>query len=126
MPAQSAASALQAQITALGERMDQGFNKIELLITGVESRVRSLEQREAGCQPIVNQQISASWKAIDELKTANVLQGETNADLRKETESLRRLVTGLETKVAIITGALGLVGGGAATWLIGKLLGLIA
>lgn len=124
--AQTAQTALQAQITDLGVRMEKGFAKLEDIMTGVESRVRGLEQREAGCSPMVNARLDAAWKAIDELKTANVLQSETNTDLREGTESLRRLVTGIETKVAIIFGALGLIGGGAATWMIGKLLGLIA
>jgi len=124
--AQTAQTALQAQITDLGVRMEKGFAKLEDIMTGVESRVRGLEQREAGCSPMVNAKLDAAWKAIDELKTANALQSDTNAELRKENETLRLLVNKLENQVAIIATGLGLIGGTAVGWLVGKLLGLIA
>lgn len=57
--------ALQAQINSLSERMEKGFNKLEAIMTGVESRVRSVENKEAACSPIMTSRVDAAWREID-------------------------------------------------------------
>lgn len=61
-------SALQRQITDLGERMEKGFDKIEKLVTGMDARVRAVEQKEASCQPITQARLDAVWREVDEQK----------------------------------------------------------
>jgi hypothetical protein len=110
-PAASGQTALQQQITALGERMEQGFTKLESIMTGVEGRVRGLEQREAGCQPIITQRLDAAWKTIDE-----------------HTGEIKRLsdaILELRQTNKILTWLGGLIGGATLLWLVSNLLGLI-
>lgn len=57
---------LEKQIGTLGERMEKGFERLEKLMSGVEERVRVVETREAGCQPILSGRIDAAWRTIDE------------------------------------------------------------
>lgn len=58
--------ALQAQINGLGERMENSFLKVERMLDAIEQRMRGLEQREAGCQPLINSRLDAAWKVIDQ------------------------------------------------------------
>ena len=112
MPAPTQTSVLQSQITALGERMEQGFNKLESIMTGVEGRVRGLENREAGCQPILTSRLDAVWKRVDEHES----------DIKK----LNEAITALKQTNKILSWLGGIVGGAALLWLITQLLGLIA
>jgi hypothetical protein len=66
MPSSSAA---QAQITALAEGMNRGFTEVKFMLQGFDERLRSLETREAGCQPIVQTRIDAAWRRLDEHDT---------------------------------------------------------
>ncbi len=59
----------QAQLDALGERMDKGFSEIKEMLKGFDERVRGLETREAGCQPILTSRIDAAWRKIDSHET---------------------------------------------------------
>lgn len=92
--------------------MDQGFNKIESLVTGVESRVRGLEQREAGCQPMINQRLDQAMLKINE----------HDADLR----TLKETIAELKHTNKILTWLGGILGSVLLVWLISQLLGLIA
>jgi hypothetical protein len=110
-PLPSQQSALQAQITALGDRMEQGFNKLEQIMTGVEGRVRGLEQREAGCQPIVTARMDAAWKKIDE----HEVEINQMSDAIVELKQTNRLLTWLG----------GIVGSALLIWIVSQLMGLI-
>ncbi len=55
----------QAQIDALGERMDRGFGEIKELVRGYEERLRGMETREAGCAPLMNSRLDAAWRKLD-------------------------------------------------------------
>ena len=57
--------ALQAQIRSLEDRMEKGFTKLEGIMTGVESRVRTVENKEAACSPIMNSRVEAAWREIN-------------------------------------------------------------
>lgn len=96
-----------AQITALGERMDQGFTRLEAVMTGVEGRVRGLEQREAGCQPIVSSRMDAAWKKIDE-HTA-------------ELKDLHDAVKALQHANRIITWIAGIAGSSLVLWFMSQI-----
>lgn len=109
---------LQAQIDAMWDRMEKGLEEIKAMLRANEERLRALENRESSCQPLIQSRLDAAWKMIDELKAANELQRKTNEDLHK-------LITGLQSKVALIMWVFGLVGGGTITWLLAGLLGLI-
>jgi hypothetical protein len=107
----SGQSALQQQIVALGDRMEQGFSELKTIMTGVEGRVRGLEQREAGCQPIVQARMDAAWKRIDEHES--------------EIKRLSDAILELRQTNKILTWLGGLMGGATILWLVGNLLGLI-
>lgn len=104
-------TALQAQITALGDRMEQGFNKLESIMTGVEGRVRGLETREAGCQPIITSRIDAAWREIE----AHKMEIKKLSDAILELKQTNRILTWLG----------GLLGSAIVLWIVGQLLGLI-
>jgi hypothetical protein len=110
-PAAGAQAASQSQITALGDRMEQGFNELKQIMTGVEGRVRGLENREAGCQPIVNARMDAVWKRVDEHDA--------------EIKELRSTITELKQTNKILTWLGGLVGSAFVLWVVGFFLGLI-
>lgn len=55
----------QAQMDALGERMDRQFNEVKDMLLRYEERLRGLENREAGCAPIVMTRIDAAWRKLD-------------------------------------------------------------
>jgi predicted phage-related endonuclease len=107
----NATSALQAQITALGERMEQGFTKLEQIMTGVEGRVRGLEQREAGCQPIVTARMDAAWKKIDEHEV--------------DIKTLKETISELKHANRILTWIGGLLGSTLIIWFITQVIRLI-
>jgi hypothetical protein len=59
-------NALQAQINALGETMQNGFKEMKELLQGIEQRVRGIETQEAGCAPLVNQRLKAVEDRVKE------------------------------------------------------------
>jgi heterodisulfide reductase subunit A-like polyferredoxin len=81
-PPSGQTTALQAQITALGERMEQGFTELKQIMTGVEGRVRSLETREAGCQPVITAKVDAVAKKVEEHEADLKVLKETVAELK--------------------------------------------
>ena len=101
MPVQSGQLALQAQITALGERMEQGFNKLEGIMTGVEGRVRGLETKEAACQPIVTQRMDAAWEVIRQHSTDIKALNEAIISLKQTNKILTWVATILSSTVII-------------------------
>lgn len=103
--------ALQAQIVALGERMDQGFSRLENILSTFENRVRGLENREAGCQPLITSRLDAAWREIDS----------HTAEIKK----LNEVITELRQANRIITWLGGTVGGAIILWIVGQTLGLI-
>ena len=58
--------ALQVQVDALGERMDKGIDEIKRMLEAFDGRVRAVETREAGCQPILTGRMDAAWRTIDD------------------------------------------------------------
>lgn len=63
-------SALQAQILALGERLELGLAEIKTMLNRFDERLRALETRESGCQATLTGSISAAWRKIDEHEAA--------------------------------------------------------
>jgi len=64
MPPNSLAG-LQPQIDAIA----QGVVEIKTMMRDFDERVRTLEQREAGCQPIINSRLDAAWRKLDNQET---------------------------------------------------------
>ncbi len=62
----AALTALQAQIDNLGERMEKGFDELKDMILSFDTRVRGLETREAGSQPVFTAGLEAARKRLDE------------------------------------------------------------
>jgi len=60
---------LQQQIVSLGERMEKGFDELKRLFSGMDERVRTVENREASCQPALSGRIDAAWRSIEDNKS---------------------------------------------------------
>lgn len=101
MPTPSGQSALQAQINQLGERMDRGFSELKEIMTGVEGRVRGLETREAGCQPMVTSKIDAVAKRVDEHEAELKTLKENVAEL-KHSNRIMSWIGGLLSSTLIV------------------------
>jgi len=104
-------SAAYQQIAALGERMDKGFEKLERILSNIEERVRCLENREAACQPTIDNKI----ESVERQVAAHDL----------EIKALRDIVRTVTQQVKWVTGIGSLMGSSVILWLVGKLLGLI-
>lgn len=112
------AGALQAQITALGERMDRGFSELKEILQGMDDRVRRLENNEAGCQPLVNSRLNEAWRQLDQ---------HTN-DIKALNDAFAKLkdtIAELQHANKILTWIGGILGSAVIVWLITQLLGLI-
>lgn len=121
--------ALEAQLTALGATVQQGFQRIEQTLLSLDQRLRGLENREAGCQPLINSRLDAAWKTIDELKAELiVMKNRQAADKANQDEAItaQALTIGrLSHSLAVARWIGGLVGGGVVTYIVTQLMGLI-
>lgn len=94
--------ALQAQINSLSDRMEKGFNKLEMIMTGVESRVRSVENKEAACSSITTSRVDAAWREID--KHSAQLKGfEDILDKLIQTNNILKWFLGVITAIGTAT-----------------------
>lgn len=112
------AAALQAQITAWGERMDRGFGELKEILQGIDDRVRRLENNEAGCQPLVNNRLSEAFRQLDK----------HTADIKTLTDTIGQMketMAELQHANKILTWIGGLLGSALILWLVSQLLGLI-
>ena len=55
----------QAQIDALGERMERNFSEIKEMLLRFDERLRQTERLEASCQPLINSRLDAAFRKID-------------------------------------------------------------
>lgn len=121
--------ALQAQLTALGETMQQSLQRVETNIQDINNRLRGLENREAGCQPLINQRLDAAWRSIDEVKAELLVikksAGADKAELIGTINTQAQTITKLQSRIGLITGVGSLVGSGIILWLLNNWLGLI-
>jgi hypothetical protein len=115
-------STLQAQLAALGETMQQSLQRVEINIQDINQRLRGLETREAGCQPLINQRLDAAWRTIDEQKTEIATVKKT---AEEERIALAERITKLESRLALVTGVGSLAGTAIILWLLNNWLGLI-
>jgi hypothetical protein len=53
-------TAAQVQMDALGENMQIGFKEVKEMLQGIESRVRGIENQEAGCQPLMMERLAGA------------------------------------------------------------------
>lgn len=58
----------QQQIIDLGKKMEKGFERIEALLHGFDDRLRTMENREAACQPAIQIRLDSAWREIERLK----------------------------------------------------------
>lgn len=113
---------LTAQLAALGDFMQQSLQRVEANIADINQRLRGLENREAGCQPLITQRLDAAWRAIDELKAE---QSTFKKKHEEEVISLKLRLSKAESRLAQVVGIGSLVGSGIIVWLLNNWLGLI-
>jgi hypothetical protein len=111
-------AALQAQLTALGETMQQGFSDLKESIKGFDIRLRAVETHEAGCQPALHARIVAV--EADQ----KVTRAEIEA-LRDTVRALKDVVIELRQANRLMSWIGGIVGSALIVWVVGQLLGLI-
>jgi hypothetical protein len=61
MPSESS-DTLQIQINTLLNSMDE----IKSILHSMDDRIRGLENREAGCQPLITSRLDAAWRKLDD------------------------------------------------------------
>lgn len=74
---------LQTQINSLGQRMEKGFDEIKQIVSGFDARVRSVELKEANCNPLLNARVDAAWRKLDEQDQKMKEFGKTFDELEK-------------------------------------------
>lgn len=94
--------ALQAQINSLSERMEKGFNRLEAIMTGVETRVRTVENKEASCSPIMGSRVDAAWREIDK-HTAQIQTLEDMLHKLVQTNNILKWLLGVITAIGTAT-----------------------
>ena len=57
---------LQTQITSLGTRMEKGFDELKEIVSGFDQRVRTVELKEANCNPILTARVDSAWLKLNE------------------------------------------------------------
>ncbi len=98
--------------------MDRGFGEMKEMLTGIDSRVRRLENSEAGCQPLVNARLDAAWRKIEE-HSADI------EELEKAQKSLLETISELKQANRILTWIGGLLGSAVVLWVVSQLLALV-
>ncbi len=107
---------LQQQITNLGIAMEKGFDRMENLFRAFEERMRSMENREAACQPIIQARVDGMKAEIEALKAENkTMQGRV--------DTLEDNNSSMKTKMNIISWAGGIAGSAVLIDLVTRLMG---
>lgn len=107
---------LQQQITNLGIAMEKGFDRMESLFRAFEERMRSMETREAACQPIIQARVDGMRAEIETLKS-------DNKTLREKQDTQDDQISSLKTKMNIVSWAGGIAGSAVLIDLVTRLLG---
>lgn len=110
-PITATSDSLQAQILALGERMEQGFKRIEEKIDDYEARVRAVENIEAGFQPLVQARLASVERHV--------------GDHEKSMQLTQTAITELKQVVKLLAWIGSIVGSAVILWIIGQVLGLV-
>lgn len=109
---------MQAQIDRLAARMERGIEELKEMLQGFDNRVRSVEHREAACQPVVQARLDAAWRKIDENSTQIDL-------LNKTIQELRLTITELKRTQSLLSWLGGIVGSAVVIWVVSQVLAVI-
>ena len=96
----SGAESLQKQIDNLSTQVTQGFTRLEALLMNFDERVRSVENTQAGCQPVLTSRLDAAWRKIDEHEDAIDKIREIMRDLA-QTNRILKWILGIFTAVLL-------------------------
>lgn len=105
----------QAQFDGLGEQMKQGFDELKQMLRSYEERTRSIETREAGCQPIVTARIDAAWRELEEHNTRLTTKNTQINSLEKQVEKIVDMYKGLQ-RFCVAIGTIFIVSVGGFIW----------
>jgi len=98
--------------------MDHGFDELKELLRNSEERMRALETKEAGCQPLVNGRIDAAWREIDAHRVSI-------KDISGKVESQERAIEVLQQSNNLMKWIAGIAGSALIGWLILQILNLV-
>jgi predicted RNase H-like nuclease (RuvC/YqgF family) len=104
-------NSLQRQISALSSRLDQvaaDVSEIKAMLKDIESRVRKLENYEAGSHPLLESKIDAAWRKIDEHD--------------KKIDNLTQIVSRLDHSNRLMAWLGGILGSTVLIWLVTQIL----
>ena len=109
---------LQNQLNVLTNRVEQGFAELKEMLQGFDTRVREVEKNEASCKPLLENQISAAWRKIDEhsseIRTLNQAVAEMNV-----------IIVELKRTQSILSWLGGILGSTLVVWIMAQILGSI-
>lgn len=88
------------------------------MLSGMDDRLRTLETREAGCQPVITARMDATVRRIDDHDVKLRCQGEVM-------DQLAKVVTRLEENGKVTRWLLTAVGGAVLVWLVTQILSLV-
>jgi hypothetical protein len=97
----------QMQLKELKERMEKGFEDVKTLLRSFDERVRSVENNEAKCQPVLTTRVDLAWHDLDEhalsIKDLTELANAQAITITKVIEAQKHLNTLLKWGLGIIT-----------------------
>jgi hypothetical protein len=103
-------STTQIQIDNLADRMDAGFMEIKEMLRSYEERTRSLETKEAGCQPVIHARLDAHQQAIADHTTKLATKSVQVNTLEKSILTLGENINNRLAKLAVMYNILGAIG----------------
>lgn len=90
----------QAQIDALGDRMDKGFTELKEMLYRFDERIREIDRLQASSQPVLISRLDAAWRRID---SHSVEIDKYREDLVTLTHSLNQLENIFKWMLGIFT-----------------------
>lgn len=111
-------STLQNQINILTNRVEKGFSELKDMLQGFDTRVREMEKQEASCKPLLDNQISAAWRKIDEHSTEIKV-------LDLAVTELKLIIVELKRTQTMLSWLGGLLGSTVVIWIVSQILGTI-
>ncbi|MEM4406540.1 MAG: hypothetical protein QXS68_05790 [Candidatus Methanomethylicaceae archaeon] len=100
------------------DQITQDLHEIKEMLKEVESRVRRLENYEAGAHPLLENKLEAAWRKIDE-------NSRKIEDHERRFEKITSLITKMDQTNKILTWLGGILGSTVLVWLITQILEVV-
>lgn len=108
---------LGKQNVFLANRVEQGFAELKELLRGFDARVRYVENQEASCKPLLENQIVALYKKIDDQDVDIRVLNQAVLEMKLAVVELKRTQT-------ILSWLGGILGSTLLVWIVTQILGI--